>query len=311
MLSIIIPTYNSLHDLKITLPALMRSIGHFSESVKDVPIEIIISDDGSIDGSQEWVRHKYPEIRYCWHENLGRGPNRNFGADQAKGGIFVFLDSDVELERNTLCELVRPFIQGDDQVCFPNILLKISDHPSPLDKYLAEKWKKLMARFSKTLDPWESYSTLFAIRSDVFKASDGFISPFREYSTEDTEYFVRLNFKGVKFTFVNMAICWHHQPLGLKANLRRTYISRYSATFIPHSRPVNLEAEIPMGTFSQAWYDQIFKFLIINKLWSKLRFLHLLFQYFPQDNRLAFYFYHFLFQEYAEKGYHAGKRANK
>jgi glycosyltransferase involved in cell wall biosynthesis len=308
MISIIVICFNSLKELKITLPALFSSIGIAKKTIVG-EFEIILSDDGSEDGTQEWIQSNYPKVRYLWHKNIGRGQNRNFGAAHANGDYLVFIDSDVEVDPQAILYLLMHLQDNPDCVCFGNIRLVIEKQPSPLSYYLSQKWEKLMHRFGETLDPWDSYSGFFSISKKLFNQKRGFSSDFTQYGGEDTEFFLRCHDAGVRFFFAKGALGWHHQSLDLDSNLHRIYLSKYSSTFIHASRSAKLEAEIPEIIFSHAWYDQIFKFLTTNKLWSKLLFLHVLFRYFPKDSRLAFHFYHNLFQEYAEKGYGAGGRA--
>lgn len=87
--SIIIPTYNRRHQ-----------IGKAIESViaqSHVDIEIIIVDDGSSDGTTEWLSTAYPDSRIRLLNNFRKkGPAgaRNTGLLEAKGDYIAFLDSD-------------------------------------------------------------------------------------------------------------------------------------------------------------------------------------------------------------------------
>jgi glycosyltransferase involved in cell wall biosynthesis len=58
--------------------------------------ELVISDDGSTDGSREWLRSlDDPRIRTFFREtNLGYVPNKNFAHAQARGELVTQLDHD-------------------------------------------------------------------------------------------------------------------------------------------------------------------------------------------------------------------------
>jgi len=58
-IAIIIPIHNGLEYTKICLKSLYESINN--SSIKD-NISIIIVDDGSIDGSADWIKSNYPEF---------------------------------------------------------------------------------------------------------------------------------------------------------------------------------------------------------------------------------------------------------
>ena len=90
VVSIITPTYNRRH----TLPRVWESLGRQTET----RFEWIIVDDGSVDGTDEWVAglgdHR---IRYVRQDNQGMHAARNAGMGLAKGQYTIYHDSDDEL----------------------------------------------------------------------------------------------------------------------------------------------------------------------------------------------------------------------
>ena len=92
--SVIIPTYNRKNLLKRAL----HSVG----SQTFVPHEIIVVDDGSSDGTKDWVLERFPYVRYIYQDNSGVSSARNAGIKEAKGSWIAFLDSDDEWMPNKL-----------------------------------------------------------------------------------------------------------------------------------------------------------------------------------------------------------------
>ena len=98
-ISVIIPTYNR----KKTLARAIQSVINQSLS----PFEILIIDDGSNDGTEEWVKENFQNIKYIYQNNHGVSSARNIGIENAYGDWVAFLDSDDEWLPNKLYEQVK------------------------------------------------------------------------------------------------------------------------------------------------------------------------------------------------------------
>ncbi len=86
--SVVIPTYNRKHTLTRAIESIL------TQTIK--PLEIIIVDDGSDDGTREWIKEEYPFIQYLNQNNSGVSASRNRGIFSANGNWIAFLDSDDE-----------------------------------------------------------------------------------------------------------------------------------------------------------------------------------------------------------------------
>ena len=84
--SVIIPTFNRKHTLKRAIDSVLKQTYNI--------FELIIVDDGSNDGTGEWISKKYPKIQYIYQSNSGVGSARNRGIHSSKGSWIAFLDSD-------------------------------------------------------------------------------------------------------------------------------------------------------------------------------------------------------------------------
>lgn len=90
MFSIIIPTYNRKDLIESTIQSI------WAQNTGDY--ELIVVDDGSTDGTAEWLRQKYPElIQIISVQNGERGRARNIGVQHSSGAYIYFLDSDDRL----------------------------------------------------------------------------------------------------------------------------------------------------------------------------------------------------------------------
>lgn len=89
MITVVIPLYNKRSSIACALDSVLN------QSV--LPIEIIVVDDGSTDGSAEIVNgFKHPLIRLIQQLNSGVSAARNKGIEEAKGDWIAFLDADDE-----------------------------------------------------------------------------------------------------------------------------------------------------------------------------------------------------------------------
>ena len=87
LVSVIIPVFNCEAYLAEAVGSVL------AQSYR--PLEIVIVDDGSTEGTAEVARSfDDPSVRYCYQENAGIGAARNKGIDLARGEYFAFLDAD-------------------------------------------------------------------------------------------------------------------------------------------------------------------------------------------------------------------------
>lgn len=86
LFSVVIPTYNRVHLLARTLDSVWRQ--RFTD------FEVIVVDDGSNDGTHEYLRSLGHAIRIVQQANGGPGAARNAGVRAASGKYVALLDSD-------------------------------------------------------------------------------------------------------------------------------------------------------------------------------------------------------------------------
>lgn len=123
-LSIIIPVYNAGRNLR---PCVMSArVKGFDDW------EMILVDDGSQDGSGKLCdkfAEEYRQIRVIHKENGGLSSARNVGLDEAKGRYIAFVDSDDDMQFDTL-ETIVTYMEAHpeyDIVEFPVVI----DHYGP------------------------------------------------------------------------------------------------------------------------------------------------------------------------------------
>ncbi len=119
--SIVIPTYNG-RDL---LARCLASIERNRPDPRCLPIEIVVVDNGSSDGTSEWLAHAYPAVRLVRLE-----PNREFcgaanaGLAAARGDFVQLLNDDTEVTAGWVEAGLAPFADGTVGSVAPLVLVR-------------------------------------------------------------------------------------------------------------------------------------------------------------------------------------------
>jgi GT2 family glycosyltransferase len=106
--SIVIPNWNGIRHLPVCLDSLRAQTY--------APLEVIVVDNASTDGSQTLVTERYPEVRLlAMDHNLGLTGGNNAGFRAAHGEILISLNNDTESDPRfveALVEAVREHPQA-------------------------------------------------------------------------------------------------------------------------------------------------------------------------------------------------------
>ncbi len=102
--SVVIPNWNGRELLEKYLPSVVEALrGHPAN-------EIIVVDNGSSDGSVEFVRKRFPGVNViALAENLGFGGGSNVGFRAARNDVVVLLNSDMRVAPGFLAPLLEGF----------------------------------------------------------------------------------------------------------------------------------------------------------------------------------------------------------
>jgi len=115
-ISLLIPVYNEVNSLEALL-ARVESVDFCG-----LEKEIILVDDGSLDGTRE-ILHRLetlnPEYRIIYHtQNMGKGAALRTAIDVASGDILAIQDADLEYDPQDYPPLIRMIIDNQADVVY-------------------------------------------------------------------------------------------------------------------------------------------------------------------------------------------------
>lgn len=99
LVSVVVLNWNGKNHLETCLNSL--------EKVLYRPLEIIVVDNNSTDGSAEMARKHFPKVRIIQNKkNIGYSGGNNIGIKESKGEYVFILNNDTEVDKNFLNPLV-------------------------------------------------------------------------------------------------------------------------------------------------------------------------------------------------------------
>jgi glycosyltransferase involved in cell wall biosynthesis len=200
LVSIIIITLNEAENLEFTIKK-VRLAASFP-SGKVIPIEIIVSDGGSTDGTLEIAKNLADKVL---SGTKGRYLQLNAGAKDAKGDILLFLHSDTLLPEGAIIRILHRFKNpvviggGFKKYWNWNPVIKRTSFL----KFASYWWEEIGVWFVRLRRIFPGDNAIF-VRKSIFEELKGF-RPL--WLCEDFDFSRRLKKYGKKrFIYINSAV---------------------------------------------------------------------------------------------------------
>lgn len=209
--SIIIPHFNGRHHLPDCFDSLrQQSCPEF---------EIILVDNGSTDGTQEFVRAQYPEVKLIeLGENRGFTGACNAGWAAAQGEIIILLNNDTAVHPHWLSEITRAFNEHPEvgSVASKMLLFDRRDHIHTAGDYYRVDglpgnrgvWQKDEGQYDQEEYVFSACGGAAAYRRNVLEMVD-FLDDDFFFSCEDVDLGWRINLAGWRVLYVPTAVVYH------------------------------------------------------------------------------------------------------
>lgn len=225
--SIVIPNWNGKELLEKYLPSVVKAMEARLGS------EAIVVDNGSTDGSAEFVADKFPQVKLLrLDHNLGFGGGSNAGVKAARHDTVVLLNSDMRVEADFLAPLLDGF--ADPDVFAVACQIFFSD-PARIreETGLTEGWWQqgaLRVRHRADDQVNELFPCFYggggscAFDRQKFLELGGFDSLYEPFYLEDTDLGYRAWKRGWKVLYQPASVVYHEHRGTIGRKFRDEYI---------------------------------------------------------------------------------------
>jgi dolichol-phosphate hexosyltransferase len=114
LLTVVMPVYNERERLRESVERLLKT-------TLPLPVELVIVDDGSTDGSADTVSDLFEpgRVRLIRHRrNRGKGAAVRTGIEVASGDLLTIFDADLEYDPADYARLLEPILSEEARVVF-------------------------------------------------------------------------------------------------------------------------------------------------------------------------------------------------
>ncbi|MER6627264.1 glycosyltransferase [Streptomyces sp. NPDC000987] len=259
--SVLVPAYNEAKCIENTVRSLMAS---------EHPIEVIVIDDGSSDGTARIVEAMgLPNVRVVRQLNAGKPAALNRGLANARYDIIVMMDGDTVFEPSTVRELVQPF--GDPKVGAVAGNAKVGNRDS-----LIGAWQHIEYVMGFNLDR-RMYDILRCMPT-----IPGAVGAFRRSAlervggmsddtlAEDTDITMAIHRDGWRVVYAEKARAWTEAPESVQQLWSQRYRWSYGTMQAIWKHRRALVERGPSGRFGRVGLPLVSLFMVIAPLLAPL-----------------------------------------
>ncbi|MEJ8670618.1 glycosyltransferase [Streptomyces sp. MS1.AVA.1] len=263
--SVIVPAYNEKECIANTLESLAKSTH---------PIEIIVVDDGSTDGTSEIARNAARElgmtnVRVIRQENAGKPAALNNGVRSAGYDIVVMMDGDTVFEPDTVRLLVQPFadpevgaVAGNAKVGNRNTVIGAWQHIEYVMGFNLDRRMYDLLRCMPTIP-----GAIGAFRREAVLEVGGMSE---DTLAEDTDITIAMHRAGRRVVYQEHARAWTEAPGSLKQLWSQRYRWSYGTMQALWKHRKSLTDKGPSGRFGRVGMPLVVIFQIVTPVFAPL-----------------------------------------
>ncbi|MFB7652011.1 MULTISPECIES: bifunctional polysaccharide deacetylase/glycosyltransferase family 2 protein [unclassified Streptomyces] len=259
--SVIVPAYNEKECIEATLRSLARSTH---------PIEIVLVDDGSTDGTAEIAESlALPNVRVVRQPNAGKPAALNNGVRQARYDIVVMMDGDTVFEPDTVGQLVQPFadpsvgaVAGNAKVGNRRTLIGAWQHIEYVMGFNLDRRMYDLLRCMPTIP-----GAIGAFRRAAVEGAGGMSD---DTLAEDTDITIALHRAGWRVVYQEHARAWTEAPGSLRQLWSQRYRWSYGTMQALWKHRRSLTDRGPSGRFGRVGMPLVVLFQVVTPLFAPL-----------------------------------------
>ncbi|MFF0158630.1 bifunctional polysaccharide deacetylase/glycosyltransferase family 2 protein [Streptomyces sp. NPDC005263] len=263
--SVIVPAYNEKECIANTLESLARSTH---------PIEVIVVDDGSTDGTSEIARDAaaslgMTNVRVIRQENAGKPVALNNGVRSASYDIVVMMDGDTVFEPDTVRHLVQPFadpevgaVAGNAKVGNRDTVIGAWQHIEYVMGFNLDRRMYDLLRCMPTIP-----GAIGAFRRDAVLQVGGMSE---DTLAEDTDITIAMHREGWRVVYEEHARAWTEAPGSLKQLWSQRYRWSYGTMQALWKHRKSLTDKGPSGRFGRVGMPLVVVFQIVTPVFAPL-----------------------------------------
>ena len=213
--SIIVLTYN---NKALTIKCLKAL---FANTPKIYLDDVLVVDNASADGTQDYLKKQKGIRIFLNKENLGFSKGNNFGASEAKGEILIFLNNDTEVRKGWLLPMLEIIKKKREvgavgaKLLFPDGTIQhagvvISEDRIPRHIYYQDNPKK--SYVNKEREYKAVTAACVAIPKTVFEKVKGFDEEYVN-GLEDVDLCLRIRKAGYSVWYSPKSVVYHHEKV--------------------------------------------------------------------------------------------------
>ncbi|NMO88777.1 glycosyltransferase [Actinomycetospora sp. TBRC 11914] len=212
--SVIVPAYNETENIEATLRSILAN---------DHPLEILVVDDGSTDGTAELVESLgLPAVRVIRQPNSGKPIALNTGVARAKHDLVVMMDGDTVFQPDTVARLVAPFADPEIGAVAGNV--KVANRTELIPRLQHIEYVVGFGIDRRVQDTLGAITTIpgaaGAFRKQAVLDVGGLSL---DTLAEDTDLTIALGREGWRVVYEERALAWTEAPTTLTQLWRQRY----------------------------------------------------------------------------------------